>query len=1334
MKRTSQLLSFFLVFMTLFAMTVPANAALKAVGPTDLVTTLPMYYQDPANLALQPCLDQNLMCVLTPNFDPNPAAAQFRTPPFGPLLPITTTGPISDTNFPDESFYFLADSIITTPSGAKLVYRAALEAAFLAGVSPNQGITFLRIVMRKASNLAPNTTYTVTHPYGTFTVSTDSLGSLIVTGAGQAYRVEDPLAPAPGAYFPPDMQAATATKIGPFLQRAAGLITDVATGNQYIGDPALAVTVTGSPFGTNFFRVEGPNINPGPANPATACPGALAGPNCIQTTDFNLAGRVFTGTVASPMTIDRATYARDAATGQVDIFVTALTAASLTVSGTGITTTTMTEDVPGTGKFFAHFPFTTTLPSALSITNSLDLPIPIPHPVTLVDEVNITQATYDPATKNLTIKAASRDKVAPPVLTAPQFVAPNTLDATGTLVVPLTTTIPPLTIAVTSSHGGEAIAPVSVVTPPPVANNDVAVVGAGGSVVINVLANDTAVAPATLDATSVVASLATRGTVAVNATTGAITYTPTGLTAGVDTFTYTVKDSNLHLSNVATVTVEIIASGTAPVAVADTATVAAGGNVPINVVANDTVTAPAAINPASVTITATTGGTALAGATGTVSYTAPAAPGTYTFSYTVKDNSAPPVTSNPAPVTVTVTGVVANNDSASTVVGAPVAISVLANDTSVGPNIINPASITVFQPAVGGGSVVANATGTVTYTPPALAGTYTFGYTVRNNAAVPAGSNLATVTVKVGVAPVAVNDTATALVGSAVTINVIGNDTATLPATIDPATITVSTPTGGTAVANANGTVTYTAPATAGTYEFAYDVRDTATPPATSEPAVVTVTVTASALPPVAGNDTSATVLGTPVTINVIANDSATAPAAINPASVVVTQPALGGGSVVANATGTVTYTPPALAGTYSFTYTVKDNAVTPLTSNVATVTVTVAAANVAPVAGNDTASTVTNGTITISVLANDSSTTSTLNPASVVVTQPALGGGTATANATGTVTYAAPAVAGTYTFTYTFRDNAVPALTSNVATVTVTVTAVDIPPTANNDTATATTGGTVTINVIANDTSATSTINPATVVVTQPALGGGTATANPTGTVSYTAPALAGTYTFTYTVNDNFVPPATSNIATVTVTVTAPAVAPVAGNNTATMVAGAGASTIINVIANDTATAPATINAASVVIVTPPLNGTAAANLNGTVTYTPAAGFVGTNSFTYTVSDSNGLVSNIATVTVTVNAPATETLAVTIAQFTVAGSVWRVEGTTTARTAGETINIYNGATVAGSPLIGSATVTNGVWKFNLKPGPVANTLRRISIQSSLAPPATLEGITLVVR
>jgi hypothetical protein len=328
-----------------------------------------------------------------------------------------------------------------------------MEAAFLSGVLPDGGITFLRTDLQKMRRLNANSTYRVTHPYGTFLFTTDGAGET-TGGGGVAVRLEDGPA-VPADWLPPGLKAATITNIGPFLTPADGNFPTRTVGAEthtYIGD-GTPIPVTGSPTGNNFFRVERLNAL-----------GVTVAGKVWQTSLFALNGRVYTGPIPSDLSFS-ATYARDASSGQVDIFATALPGAALTISGTGITTTPMVLDNPATGKYFLNIPLTVSnLPTSVTLANSLDLQSTAPHPVTLVDEINITQATYNPETKIVTVKAKSRDKAtAPaPTLTATDFTAPNILDADGTLTKNITGTIPPKTVTVTSSLGGSQTVPLSV--------------------------------------------------------------------------------------------------------------------------------------------------------------------------------------------------------------------------------------------------------------------------------------------------------------------------------------------------------------------------------------------------------------------------------------------------------------------------------------------------------------------------------------------------------------------------------------------------------------------------------------------------------------------------------------------------------------------------------------------------------------------------------------------------------------------------------------------------------------------------------------------------------
>ncbi|MBE9050263.1 PKD domain-containing protein [Nostocales cyanobacterium LEGE 11386] len=93
--------------------------------------------------------------------------------------------------------------------------------------------------------------------------------------------------------------------------------------------------------------------------------------------------------------------------------------------------------------------------------------------------------------------------------------------------------------------------------------------------------------------------------------------------------------------------------------------------------------------------------------------------------------------------------------------------------------------------------------------------------------------------------------------------------------------------------------------------------------------------------------------------------------------------------------------------------------------------------------------------------------------------------------------------------------------------------------------------------------------------------------------------------------------------------------VAPVANNDTATT--NQTQPVTINLLANDT-DADSSINPSTLIIQTNPSNGTIQLNPDSTVTYTPNPTFVGTDTFTYTITDTEGLTSNTATVNITVN------------------------------------------------------------------------------------------------
>ncbi len=143
----------------------------------------------------------------------------------------------------------------------------------------------------------------------------------------------------------------------------------------------------------------------------------------------------------------------------------------------------------------------------------------------------------------------------------------------------------------------------------------------------------------------------------------------------------------------------------------------------------------------------------------------------------------------------------------------------------------------------------------------------------------------------------------------------------------------------------------------------------------------------------------------------------------------------------------------------------------------------------------------------------------------------------------------------------------------------------------------------------------------------------GGSITDNRNGTYTYVPTSdFVGEDTFTYKLCDQ-----NSNCSTATVTITViDAGSPVAENDEASTVTSV-AITISNLAANDDITDEATISSVD----DSASSGTVSLNSNGSVTYTPAGGFKGQDSFTYSLCDDDEEATcSTATVTVSVLEP----------------------------------------------------------------------------------------------
>jgi len=280
---------------------------------------------------------------------------------------------------------------------------------------------------------------------------------------------------------------------------------------------------------------------------------------------------------------------------------------------------------------------------------------------------------------------------------------------------------------------------------------------------------------------------------------------------------------------------------------------------------------------------------------------------------------------------------------------------------------------------------------------------------------------------------------------------------------------------------------------------------------------------------------------------------------------------------------------------------------------------------NLSPVATNDNYSVDEDTGLTASapgVLANDSDAEGD-SLAAVLVSSPSHGN--LTLNADGSFSYTpAGNYNGSDSFTYQTKDlyNAL----SNVATVSITVNAVNdapvcaSPQSASTNEDTALNGSVVCTDVDQDMLTYSSVSNPSH----------GTLTLNSNGTFTYTPAAnYNGSDSFTFKANDGTVD---SNVATFNVTINAVNDAPVANPDSATIAKNG--SGVIYVLANDFDVDGDTL---TVVSFTQPAHGTVTySTKNKNFRYTPAKGFSGTDSFTYTISDGHGGTAT-ATVTITV-------------------------------------------------------------------------------------------------
>jgi hypothetical protein len=348
-------------------------------------------------------------------------------------------------------------------------------------------------------------------------------------------------------------------------------------------------------------------------------------------------------------------------------------------------------------------------------------------------------------------------------------------------------------------------------------------------------------------------------------------------------------------------------------------------------------------------------------------------------------------------------------------------------------------------------------------------------------------------------------------------------------------------------------------------------------------------------------SDTVVTTTANPVTINVLANDSGSnlrITSFSNPAN----------GSLVFNNDKSFTYTPAVgFIGEDGFSYTVRDEQGTP---GSAMVMISVVPDDGAIVATNDFVEVVSGGEIIVPVLANDMVPEGgSLRISAVSVP----GYGAVNVLSDQTIRYVPQGgFVGIDSFTYTITDELE---ATSTATVTVKVVATNNDPLATNDNFAVEAGQTTLLAVLANDSDPDG--GPLEIVgFTMPSHG--TLTFNPDKTFTYTPNEnYLGSDQFTYTVRDARGANASANVF---LTIVATSESPTAIDDQFTTTTGLPVT--IDVLDNDTLPAEQEVN---IIAVTLPFKGQLTFNADKTITYTPSAGFVGTDDFTYTIGNGKG-------------------------------------------------------------------------------------------------------------
>ena len=737
-----------------------------------------------------------------------------------------------------------------------------------------------------------------------------------------------------------------------------------------------------------------------------------------------------------------------------------------------------------------------------------------------------------------------------------------------------------LTFTVTDSDGEispDAVSRIAVsdVNDPPVATDDSDDTNEDIPITINILANDSDV-DGTIDPTSVIfvnqpngstisadsktLTVPDEGTYAIDPVSGSVTFTPVANYNGTPTpVEYQITDDD-GLTDIAQIAITVDDVNDPPVARDDSDNTNEDTAVTIDILDNDN-DSDGTIDPTSVIFVNQPNGSTLSADGKTLTVTDEGEyvidPNTAEVTFTPVTNyngTATPVEyqitdddndTDIGALTITVDDIndppIARDDSGNTNEDTAVTIDILDNDNDI-DGTIDPTSVifvnqpngstlsaddkTLTVPDEGTYAIDPN-TGLVTFTPVAnYNGTATpVEYQITDDDGLTDIAQIAITVNDVNDPPVATDDSGNTNEDTAVTIDILDNDS-DVDGTVDPTSVIFVNQPNGSTLSTDGKTLTvpdegtYAIDPTTGLVTFTPVANYNGTPTPVeyqitdddglTDIAQIAITVNDINDPPVARDDNNDTDEDTAVTIDILANDS-DVDGTIDPTSVIfINQP---NGSILSAddktltvpdegtyaidpTTGLVTFTPePNYNGTATpVEYQVADD--DGLTAT-AIINLTVNDVNDPPVAENDTGEEDEDTAITINVLNNDEDVDGTVDPTSVIfINRP--NGSTISADRKNLTVpnegrYAIDPTTGLVTFTPEPNYNGTPTPVeyqvadddglTTTATIDLTINDVNDPPVAENDSRNTTENTAITINVLNNDEDVDGTIDPTSVV-----------------------------------------------------------------------------------------------------------------------------------------------------------------------------------------------------------------------------------------------------------